>query len=226
MGRPTNYLVTLFLLCATGSAQASDPPVIKEAPTSQKVKAGGIVAFTCIATGDPTPHITWRKNGNTVTYATSRYQINDFTGGSLLRIEPVRKKREDSEFECVAENGVGDPVSAKATLEVYDEKGLPGGFPRIKQNPAMKVVEKGRNALLVCEAEGDPTVNIYWVKDTMKLTPNPRLTVMQQGKLRGSLQISESQETDQGKYECVAENEVGTEYSYSAQLYVRGNYDL
>jgi hypothetical protein len=68
---------------------------------------------------------------------------------------------------------------------VLPEKGLPGGFPRIKQNPAMKVVEKGRNALLVCEAEGDPTVNIYWVKDTMKLTPNPRLTVMQQGKLRG-----------------------------------------
>jgi hypothetical protein len=53
-----------------------------------------------------------------------RYQINDFTGGSLLRIEPVRKKREDSEFECVAENGVGDPVSAKATLEVYDGKYL------------------------------------------------------------------------------------------------------
>ncbi len=26
----------------------------------------------------------------------------------------------------------------------------------------------------------------------------------------------------QGKYECVASNSVGTEYSYSAQLYVRG----
>ena len=38
----------------------------------------------------------------------------------------------------------------------------------------------------------------------------------------GQLQIAESQETDQGKYECVAENEVGTQYSYSAQLYVRG----
>ena len=37
----------------------------------------------------------------------------------------------------------------------------------------------------------------------------------------GSLHIKESQETDQGKYECVAENTVGTEYSYSAQLYVR-----
>lgn len=42
--------------------------------------------------------------------------------------------------------------------------------------------------------------------------------------ISGSLQIKDSQETDQGKYECVAENSVGTEYSYSAQLYVRGMY--
>ena len=29
---------------------------------SQRVKAGGIATFVCIATGDPTPHITWRKD--------------------------------------------------------------------------------------------------------------------------------------------------------------------
>ncbi len=38
----------------------------------------------------------------------------------------------------------------------------------------------------------------------------------------GSLQITNSQETDQGKFECVAENSKGTEYSYATQLYVRG----
>lgn len=39
----------------------------------------------------------------------------------------------------------------------------------------------------------------------------------------GSLQIKSSEEKDQGKYECVAENSIGTEYSKSAQLYVKGN---
>ena len=43
-----------------------DPPVIREAPQNMSVKAGGIAAFRCIATGDPTPHITWRKNGNKI----------------------------------------------------------------------------------------------------------------------------------------------------------------
>ena len=49
-----------------------------------------------------------------------RYLVHDFEGGSLLRIEPVRKKRESGPYECVAENGVGDEVSVQANLEVYD----------------------------------------------------------------------------------------------------------
>ena len=49
-----------------------------------------------------------------------RYLISDFDGGSLLRIEPVRKKREAGLYECVAENGVGDEVSAQAELAVYE----------------------------------------------------------------------------------------------------------
>ena len=40
--------------------------------------------------------------------------------------------------------------------------------------------------------------------------------------LSGSLQISESKESDEGKYECVAENAAGVVYSYAANLYVRG----
>ena len=38
----------------------------------------------------------------------------------------------------------------------------------------------------------------------------------------GSLQIRHSLESDEGKYECMAENSVGVAYSYGANLYVRG----
>jgi len=40
----------------------------------------------------------------------------------------------------------------------------------------------------------------------------------------GSLQIKHSLESDEGKYECVAENSVGVAYSYGANLYVRGTH--
>ncbi len=39
-----------------------------------------------------------------------------------MRIEPVRKKRDEGEVECVAENAHGDPVSAKASLKIFDGK--------------------------------------------------------------------------------------------------------
>lgn len=38
----------------------------------------------------------------------------------------------------------------------------------------------------------------------------------------GALQIENSEESDQGKYECVATNSAGTRYSAPANLYVRG----
>lgn len=38
----------------------------------------------------------------------------------------------------------------------------------------------------------------------------------------GALQIEHSEESDQGKYECVATNNDGTRYSAPANLYVRG----
>lgn len=38
----------------------------------------------------------------------------------------------------------------------------------------------------------------------------------------GALQISDSQETDQGKYECIAENSVGTQHAAAIMLWVRG----
>lgn len=37
-----------------------------------------------------------------------------------MRIEPVRAGRDDAPYECIAENGVGDAVSAEATLTVYE----------------------------------------------------------------------------------------------------------
>lgn len=42
----------------------------------------------------------------------------------------------------------------------------------------------------------------------------------------GALQISDSQETDQGEYECVAENSVGTQHSAAIMLYVRGEWKI
>ncbi|XP_043511829.1 tyrosine-protein phosphatase Lar-like [Frieseomelitta varia] len=95
---------------------------------------------------------------------------------------------------------------------------LPNGFPLISQAPTTKVVEMGHNAVLLCTAVGSPPPIISWVRDMLPIdTTNPRYTVLD----TGALQITASDVNDQGKYECVANNSVGTEYSKSAMLYVK-----
>uniref|UniRef100_T1JIN9 protein-tyrosine-phosphatase n=1 Tax=Strigamia maritima TaxID=126957 RepID=T1JIN9_STRMM len=98
------------------------------------------------------------------------------------------------------------------------QNNLPTGFPRILQHPQLKVVEKGRDAVLLCQVTGNPPPTITWLKDMVPVDmTNPRYSILDEG----SLQITETQKDDQGKYECVAENSFGTVHSYMAALHFR-----
>ncbi|CAD7086479.1 unnamed protein product [Hermetia illucens] len=98
------------------------PPQIIKKPQNQGVRVGGVAVFYCRSSGNPPPTIVWRKNTKKISSTQSRYTIIDNGGESILRIEPVRAGRDDAPYECVAENGVGDAVSAEATLTVYEGK--------------------------------------------------------------------------------------------------------
>lgn len=99
-----------------------DPPEIVKKPSNLAVRVGGVASFFCSARGDPVPTIVWRKNGKKVPGTQSRYTVTQISGLSILRIEPVRAGRDEAPYECVAENGVGDAVSAEAMLTVYEGK--------------------------------------------------------------------------------------------------------
>lgn len=115
--RCINFINVCFVLFSI----VTDPPEITLKPRNQQVKANGIAAFYCAARGDPTPQIQWRKNGKRLSGTQSRYLVQDFPqGGALLRIDPVRANRDDATYECLAENGVGDAVTAEAVLTVYE----------------------------------------------------------------------------------------------------------
>ncbi|XP_044590201.1 tyrosine-protein phosphatase Lar isoform X7 [Cotesia glomerata] len=196
----------------------TSPPKILMRPRSQHVKAGGIASFYCSAHGQPPPQIHWRKNGKKVSSTASRYSTKSYANGALLRIDPVRANRDEAMWECVAENGVGDAVTAEAQLTVHEPDNVPVGFPVITQSPTTKVVEMGHNAVLSCTAIGSPPPIISWIRDMVPInTSNHRYSVLDSG----ALQIEESEVDDQGQYECVANNTVGTEYSEAIQLYVR-----
>ncbi|XP_017858852.1 PREDICTED: tyrosine-protein phosphatase Lar isoform X6 [Drosophila arizonae] len=194
------------------------PPEIIKKPQNQGVRVGGVASFYCAARGDPPPSIVWRKNGKKVSGTQSRYTVLEQPGGvSILRIEPVRAGRDDAPYECVAENGVGDAVSADATLTIYEGDKTPAGFPVITQGPGTRVIEVGHTVQMQCKAIGNPVPTIYWIINQTKVDmTNPRYVIN-----NGVLQINNSSEEDQGKYECVAENSIGTEHSKATNLYVK-----
>lgn len=208
----------LIILAALFSPTwAEDPPRITLAPTNQKVAEEKIVSFFCKASGNPGPSFSWKKGSRRITTNRNRLVIKEMPHGSVLRIEPVKQK-DLGVYECIADNGVGTKARANASLHVYPKTGIPEGYPRITIHPSLKAVEKDRNTVLQCGATGIPEPKITWLRDFIPVDlSNPRLTLLESG----ALQIERSQESDVGKYECVAENEKGVDYSYAANLYVK-----
>ncbi|KZS09310.1 Tyrosine-protein phosphatase Lar [Daphnia magna] len=95
------------------------PPEIVERPKDVAVRSGGIAAFYCRARGEPTPQLSWRKNGRKVSPQSPRYLVIPQPSMSVLRIDSAKAGKDDAKYECVAENGVGDAVVASATLSIY-----------------------------------------------------------------------------------------------------------
>ncbi|XP_034424966.1 receptor-type tyrosine-protein phosphatase S isoform X36 [Hippoglossus hippoglossus] len=218
--RPTLLLPLLLVLgLLLHLADAQTPPKFLRTPNDQTGVQGGVASFICQASGDPRPKIVWNKKGKKV--SNQRFEVIEFDdgSGSVLRIQPLRTPRDEAIYECVASNSVGE-TSATTKLIVLREDQLPPGFPTIDMGPQLKVVERTRTATMLCAASGNPDPDISWFKDFL-----PVNTTNNNGRIKqlrsGALQIEQSEESDQGKYECVATNNDGTRYSAPANLYVR-----
>ncbi|OWK11640.1 hypothetical protein Celaphus_00003298, partial [Cervus elaphus hippelaphus] len=237
---------------SSSSSLSPEPPRFIKEPKDQIGVSGGVASFVCQATGDPKPRVTWNKKGKKVN--SQRFETIELDGsaGAVLRIQPLRTPRDENVYECVAQNSVGEitvhakltvlrgigfprartplPRGAARTQEVLTcghtwgvEDQLPSGFPNIDMGPQLKVVERTRTATMLCAASGNPDPEITWFKDFLPVDPsasNGRIKQLRSG----ALQIESSEETDQGKYECVATNSAGVRYSSPANLYVRDSW--
>ncbi|XP_038625667.1 receptor-type tyrosine-protein phosphatase delta isoform X29 [Tachyglossus aculeatus] len=224
VARPVVVLLGFFLW-----ANAETPPRFTRTPVDQTGVSGGVASFICQASGDPRPKIVWNKKGKKV--SNQRFEVViefDDGSGSVLRIQPLRTPRDEAIYECVASNSVGE-ISVSTRLTVLREDQIPRGFPTIDMGPQLKVVERTRTATMLCAASGNPDPEITWFKDFLPVDTsnnNGRIKQLRSESIggtpiRGALQIELSEESDQGKYECVATNSAGTRYSAPANLYVR-----
>ncbi|KAE8743781.1 hypothetical protein FOCC_FOCC009612 [Frankliniella occidentalis] len=106
--------------------------------------------------------------------------------------------------------------------------------PSVADSLTSRVVEAGHSAVLPCSATGVPAPTITWLKDGVPLAATPAPPALHGAPERrvfiissassgssGSLNVSAAKESDMGRYECVAENKVGSQFSAPIQLYVK-----
>ncbi|CAH1252412.1 PTPRF [Branchiostoma lanceolatum] len=195
-------------------------PSIVQPPVDTTGVDGGIVSLFCEA--NVKLPIVWTKGGSKINArARDRYDVVEYQDGraSVLRIDPLRSSRDEDTFTCRLESAeYGTVEEASASINVLAEENLPDGFPTINQDPQLKAVERGRPAILVCSASGNPAPDITWLKDMVPVDmTDTRIKLLSSG----SLQINSTIQEDEGRYECVATNNLGTRYSYPANLYIR-----
>ena len=80
-------------------------PGITTRPTDQTILESSNATFHCSATGNPTPKITWIKDGKSV------------ATGERLSFEANRNN--SGKYWCSANNGLGVAVNASANLDVH-----------------------------------------------------------------------------------------------------------
>ncbi|XP_034667515.1 roundabout homolog 2 isoform X1 [Drosophila subobscura] len=197
------------------AALKGENPRIIEHPMDTTVPKNDPFTFNCKAEGNPTPTVQWYKDGRELkTDAGSHRMMLPAGGLFFLKVIHSRRESDAGTYWCQAKNEFGVARSRNATLQV--------AFLRdeFRLEPQNTRVAQGEVALMECGApRGSPEPQISWRKNgqTLNLSAgNKRIRIVD----GGNLAIQDSRQSDDGRYQCVVKNVVGTRESATAFLKV------
>ncbi|KAM6237533.1 hemicentin-2 [Spheniscus humboldti] len=168
-------------------------------PSEHSVLEGRGVRLECRAEGQPTPQISWLKDGQPLELQPPSGARMSLDGSSLL-LEGLQAA-DAGAYTCLARNSVGEDVQLH-TLSVL----VP---PAIERGTDDSGVVRGvlfTAVTLECWARGSPPLHVSWLKDGLPLPLSPRVTLLSAGHV---LRISQAQVSDAGLYTCIASSRAG-----------------
>lgn len=198
-------------------------PAIINVPINKRRIEGDSVVFSCFATGDPIPQVTWRFNGSVIQTNTSKYSIGAITQGPEFGSLTINDLTyfDKGEYMCTATN-VNGSSSVSAMLEIQGIIWLLINnwkcilvVPVVTVHPITQAGIAGGVVTLNCTAYGFPLPAIAWLKDGVVVTSDliPDGVIMgTQGVLPtditvfSSLTISNLQLHDVANYTCNVTN--------------------
>ncbi|XP_061728544.1 leucine-rich repeats and immunoglobulin-like domains protein 3 [Cydia pomonella] len=173
-------------------------PRFTKAPHNITVKTGETVSLNCAATGEPTPEISWQKDGGNDFPAARERRMNVMPTDHVFFI--VNAKTTDMGiYSCAAKNVAGTIIS-NAMLTVQEEP----SFKTVTEN---KEATSGDAVVLQCMVSGSPKPVLKWSKDGVPVVPSERHYFIADDQL---LVILAAEPSDAGHYECEITNSLGT----------------
>ncbi|XP_029816435.1 hemicentin-2 [Manacus vitellinus] len=168
-------------------------------PSEHSVLEGSGVRLECRAQGQPTPQISWLKDGQPLELQPPSHVRMSPDGSSLL-LEGLQAA-DSGAYTCLARNSAGEDTRLH-TLSVL----VPPTIERGAEDP--EVVRGALSAVvtLECRARGSPPLHVSWLKDGLPLHLSPRVTLLLAGHV---LRIFQAQVSDAGLYTCVVSSRAG-----------------
>lgn len=180
------------------------PPTFTEAPPSVvEALVGSHLSLACVANGNPTPTITWVKDGNVM-------RANNKEGALSLRAVSMQSA---GQYTCHASNSEGN-VTHVTRVKIK-------GPPVIVVPPKSTTLNMSQNALLRCQAVADPPNMTYvWQKSGENVYHIKSLKSRVRIMVDGTLLITSLIPEDSGNYTCIPTNGLLTPPTASANLTV------
>uniref|UniRef100_A0A2K6FCN4 Neogenin n=1 Tax=Propithecus coquereli TaxID=379532 RepID=A0A2K6FCN4_PROCO len=165
--------------------------VFLKQPSSSVRVIGQSAVLPCVASGLPAPAIRWMKNEEALDIESSERLVL-LAGGSL-------------EIKVMA---IGN-----ATVSVNAEKVVTQ--PEFLKQPTNIYAHESMDIVFECEVTGKPTPTVKWVKNGDMVIPSDYFKIVKEH----NLQVLGLVKSDEGFYQCIAENDVGNAQA-GAQLII------
>ncbi|XP_055392907.1 neogenin isoform X5 [Bubalus kerabau] len=202
-GGPPKYSEEAELKVLPDPGATSNLVFLKQ-PSSLIRVLGQSAVLPCVASGLPTPAIRWMKNEETVDTESSGRLV--LLAGGSLEINDVTEDDAGTYF-CIADNG-NETIEAQAELTVQAQ-------PEFLKQPTNIYAHESMDIVFECEVTGKPTPTVKWVKNGDMVIPSDYFKIVKEH----NLQVLGLVKSDEGFYQCIAENDVGNAQA-GAQLII------
>ncbi|XP_059203801.1 neogenin 1a isoform X7 [Centropristis striata] len=172
-------------------------------PAAVTKTVGDSVLLPCVVTGFPAPQVRWMFGDKLLEESEGRVEL---LGGGSVQIYNLTEE-DGGIYTCMAENA-NTTIEAQAQLTIQ----VP---PQFVKRPDNIYAYESMDIVFECEVSGSPAPTVKWVKNGDAVIPSDYFKIIKEH----NLQVLGLVKSDEGFYQCLAENDAGNIQS-SAQLII------